>query len=212
MALEHVNDLPSLIARLAAKEGPSVLGFFGAFSQVAARARPEFERFCAEHPELEAYLVDVSIVRDVHPRFGVSAVPTVVVVEHEKVTRTAIGPCSAEAYTRLLIDQPAATPTARAGTVKAAPRVTVFTTPSCSWCTRVKSYLSGHGIGYTEVDVAKDERAMQRMIARSGQMGVPQLDINGRMIVGFDKPKIDQLLGLGTGTGTGTTQSSPRGE
>ena len=200
MALEHVTDVTALLAKLNETSGPSVLGFFGNFSSVATRVQPDFERFCSMHTELNAFLVDVGVVKGAHARFGVSAVPTVVVVEQGKVTRRAIGPATPGAYARLLLDEPAPATTARSPEAKPAHRVTVFTTPTCSWCTRVKSYLSGHGVGYSEINVAKDERAMQRMVARSGQMGVPQLDINGRMIVGFDKARIDQLLGLGAGT------------
>lgn len=199
MAIEHVTDLSILTEKLTDQRRPAVLGFFGDFSQVSLRVRPDFERFCEAHPELDAFIVDVGVTKDIHPRFGVSAVPTVVLLERGKVSQRVVGPSTPEAYAQQLLDQRPASAGARATDAKAAPRVTVFTTPSCSWCTRVKSYLSGHGVGYSEIDVAKDERAMQRMVARSGQMGVPQLDINGRMIVGFDKVKIDQLLGLGAG-------------
>jgi glutaredoxin-like YruB-family protein len=119
----------------------------------------------------------------------------VVLVEGGRVTRRVVGPSTAEGYSKHLLEAPRA-PVESAKDAKARHRVTVFTTPSCSWCTRVKKYLDGHGVSYSETDVAKNERARDQMIARSGQMGVPQLDIDGRMVVGFDKPRIDQLLGL----------------
>lgn len=72
--------------------------------------------------------------------------------------------------------------------------VIVFTTPTCSWCRKVKSYLKEKQIRYKEVDVSKDERAMRDMVKKSGQMGVPQLWINNRPVVGFDKDKIERLL------------------
>jgi glutaredoxin-like YruB-family protein len=199
MAVEHVTDSKALLAELAASPQPSLLGFFGDFSAIAQRVRPTFERFCEERPGLKAYLVDVTVVKDVHPNFGVSAVPAVLLVEQGKASRHVIGASTADDFARLL-EPRTASGAGRPGEGKAAHRVTVFTTPSCSWCTRVKSYLSGRGVSYTEVNVAKDERAMQRMVARSGQMGVPQLDIDGRMIVGFDKARIDQALGLGAGS------------
>ncbi len=72
--------------------------------------------------------------------------------------------------------------------------VIVFTTPTCSWCRKVKSYLKEKQIRYKEIDVSKDERAMRDMVKKSGQMGVPQLWINNRPVVGFDKDKIERLL------------------
>lgn len=72
--------------------------------------------------------------------------------------------------------------------------VIVFTTPTCSWCRKVKSYLKEKQIRFKEIDVSKDQRAMRDMVKKSGQMGVPQLWINNRPVVGFDKAKIDRLI------------------
>lgn len=75
-------------------------------------------------------------------------------------------------------------------------RVLVFTTPTCSWCTRVKSYLAQRRVPFREIDVSRDPAAARDLVRRSGQMGVPVVEIDGRPVVGFDKPRIDQLLGL----------------
>ena len=194
--MEIATTSEALLAAVDAATAPLILGFFGEFSEAARRARPEFERFCAAHPEVTAVLVDVGSVKDVHRRFGVSAVPTVVLVEQGKASRRAAGVQSSDGLARALLDVAPAGPAGAAGR-PAAHHVTVYTTPSCSWCTRVKAYLRQHAVDFREVDVSRDEKAAQRMVARSGQMGVPQLDIDGRMIVGFDKPRIDQLLRLG---------------
>lgn len=197
MALEIASDSTTLLETLERADGRIVLGFFGDFSEASRKARPAFERFCAEHATLRAVLVDVGRVKDVHRRFGVSSVPTAVLVERGRATRRAVGVQTAEALARTLLDAPAAGAGGGPAEKPAGHRVTVFTTPTCSWCSRTKSYLRQNGIDFREVDVSKDEKAAQRMVARSGQMGVPQLDIDGRMVVGFDKPRIDQLLGLG---------------
>ncbi len=196
MALEIASDSSTLIDALERADGPIVLGFFGDFSDASRKARPQFERFCAEHASLRAILVDVGRVKDVHRRFGVSSVPTAVLVERGRATRRAVGVQSADALARALLDAPAPAAGGASDARPAGHRVTVFTTPTCSWCGRTKSYLRQHGIDFREVDVSKDEKAAQRMVARSGQMGVPQLDIDGRMVVGFDRARIDQLLGL----------------
>jgi glutaredoxin 3 len=76
------------------------------------------------------------------------------------------------------------------------PNIVVFGTPSCSWCRKVKDYLSRRGFAYKYIDVSKDERAARDMQRKTGQMGVPQLWINNRAVVGFDRNKIEQLLQL----------------
>ncbi|OYV84886.1 MAG: NrdH-redoxin [Ignavibacteriae bacterium 37-53-5] len=76
------------------------------------------------------------------------------------------------------------------------PKVIIFTTPTCSFCRLAKQYFNEKRVRYTEIDVARDQRAAQDMLRRTGQMGVPVIMINNRPIVGFDKPKINQLLGI----------------
>jgi glutaredoxin 3 len=75
-------------------------------------------------------------------------------------------------------------------------RVVVFTTPTCSWCARAKSYLRANQVRFKEVDVSRDPQAARDLVRRTGQMGVPVIEIDGRPIVGFDQGKVDQLLGL----------------
>ncbi len=75
-------------------------------------------------------------------------------------------------------------------------RVLVFTTPTCPWCQRTKIYLRSRGVAFREVDVARDPQAARDLVRRTGQMGVPVIEIDGRPIVGFDQPRIDRLLGL----------------
>lgn len=75
-------------------------------------------------------------------------------------------------------------------------RVLIFTTPSCPWCRRAKAYLRDQRVPFREVDVSRDASAARDLARRSGQMGVPVIEIDGRPIVGFDRPQIDRLLGL----------------
>ncbi len=76
------------------------------------------------------------------------------------------------------------------------PRVIVFTTPTCRYCRMVKRYLRERGVPFKDVDVSRDAAAARDMVRRSRQQGVPVLDIGGKIVVGFDRPKIDRLLGL----------------
>ncbi len=73
--------------------------------------------------------------------------------------------------------------------------VTVYSTPTCPWCTRAKSYLKEIGVAYEDKDVSVDVAAAREMVKLSGQMGVPVVSIDGNVVVGFDKKKIDELLG-----------------
>ncbi len=74
--------------------------------------------------------------------------------------------------------------------------VIIYTTPTCSWCQALKEYLRAREIDFEEIDVSADPAAAQEMIDKSGQMGTPVVDIDGEIIVGFNKPEIDQLLEL----------------
>ena len=76
------------------------------------------------------------------------------------------------------------------------PRVIVFTTPTCRFCRAVKKYLRERGVPFRDVDVSRDQAAARDMVRRSGQQGVPVVDIGGKIVVGFDRPKIDRYLGL----------------
>ncbi len=83
-----------------------------------------------------------------------------------------------------------------ADSAKPQPRVIVFSTPTCGFCNAAKSYFRQRGVRFTDVDVSRDAAAARDMLRRSGQQGVPVIDIGGKIVVGFDKPKINQLLGL----------------
>lgn len=74
--------------------------------------------------------------------------------------------------------------------------VKVFSTPSCPWCAKVKAYLRQNGIRFQDINVAQNLDEARKMVERSNQRGVPQLWINGTVVVGFDQEKIDRLLGL----------------
>jgi len=73
-------------------------------------------------------------------------------------------------------------------------KVSIYTTPTCPYCKQAKDYFKEKGIDFEEIDVATDAAKAQEMIEKSGQMGVPVLDIGGRIIVGFDKAEIDKEL------------------
>lgn len=74
--------------------------------------------------------------------------------------------------------------------------VTIYTTPTCHFCQMSKEFFAANGVQYTEVNVAADAAKRQEMIDKSGQMGVPVIDIGGELVVGFDKRRLSELLGI----------------
>lgn len=73
-------------------------------------------------------------------------------------------------------------------------RVTVYSTQSCPYCTLVKNYLKERKVPFSEYDVGRDQRRAEEMVRKSGQMGVPVVDVDGRIILGFNRPEIDRAL------------------
>lgn len=74
--------------------------------------------------------------------------------------------------------------------------VSVYTTPTCQYCKMAKEFFQANNVNYSEHDVAADEAMRNEMVEKSGQMGVPVIDIEGEIIVGFDEPRIKEVLGL----------------
>lgn len=76
------------------------------------------------------------------------------------------------------------------------PNVTIYTTPTCVYCKMTKNFFLDHNIQYTEKNVVEDSQAREQMIQKSGQMGVPVIDIDGQIVVGYDQERISELLGI----------------
>lgn len=74
--------------------------------------------------------------------------------------------------------------------------ITIYSTPTCAFCKKAKEYLASKDIPYIEIDVLADQSKVQELVEKSGQMGVPVIDIDGQIVVGFDKAKVDELLGI----------------
>lgn len=74
--------------------------------------------------------------------------------------------------------------------------VTVYGTTSCVYCRMVKEFFMENKVQFTEKDVYQDEAAKNEMVKKSGQTGVPVIDIGGKIVIGFDKGQIKSLLGL----------------
>ncbi len=75
-------------------------------------------------------------------------------------------------------------------------KVKIYTTPTCVYCKLAKQFFKENEVDYSETDVTKDRAAAQEMIEKSGQMGVPVIDVDGKIIVGFDKPALKKALSI----------------
>ena len=139
--------------------------------------------------------IDVNETRNLHQDFGVNSVPSLVILKDGKIQNIIKG-CQTENYYSQIINEEASSYTHSDGTPQK--KVVVYTTPSCPYCTKVKQYLSKHGIKFSEIDVASNQNAAQEMVRKSGQRGVPQTEIGGQMIIGFDTQKLSRILNIPT--------------
>ncbi len=73
-------------------------------------------------------------------------------------------------------------------------KVLIYTTPTCIYCQMTKAFFKENNIEYTEKDVALNDKAREEMIEKTGQIGVPVVDIDGKIVIGFDKGKLSELL------------------
>ncbi len=74
--------------------------------------------------------------------------------------------------------------------------VSIYTTETCGYCKMAKEFFQKNNVEFQEFDVGKDLAKRQEMIEKSGQMGVPVIDVEGELIVGFNKPKLQELLNI----------------
>ena len=74
--------------------------------------------------------------------------------------------------------------------------VNVYSTPTCPWCQKTKKFLEEHGIAYKDFNVAADKSAREEMVKKTGQMGVPVIEIDSEFVVGYDEGWLKQKLGV----------------
>jgi len=74
--------------------------------------------------------------------------------------------------------------------------IKVYSTPGCPWCNVAKDFFKSHNLDFEDIDVSLDEKAAQEMIKKSGQMGVPVIEIDDKIVIGFNKPVLEEILGI----------------
>jgi glutaredoxin-like YruB-family protein len=174
-----------------------VLLFYGSFSSASKRALAELEQFSTEDGHVPVYALDVEKVKGVHKQYDVKTVPTVIALRKGAVAYRLEGVESAQFYARVFSGaRPSVYKTAKGKRLR---RVIVYSGPGCPACGSAKAYLRRIGVNFREIDISRDQHAAQSVVRRSGQMAVPQIDIDGHLIVGFDRAKIDRILGTEKG-------------
>ena len=154
-------------------------------------ALKNLQRIKAE-TDFPLYTVDVTRVYDVHPRFGIRTAPSLVLLSHGQIVNIFKG-CQTPGYYEAILSGKGMG-IYQSEQAKKSRKVVVYTTPTCTWCNTLKTYLKKNLVPFREVNVAADSAQLEAMVRKSGQQGVPQTEIDGQMIVGFDKSRINQLL------------------
>lgn len=138
---------------------------------------------------------DVNEIRDIHEHYEINSVPNLLIFDKGELKNVVKGCNENGLYSSIFEEMPLSRPNITSRE-KVAKRVTVYSTITCSWCNTLKNYLKEKKIVYKDVDISRDMKAAEDLVRRSGQRGVPQTDINGRIVVGFDKVKLNKLLGI----------------
>lgn len=138
------------------------------------------------------FIADVSQVRDIHPGYQITSTPSLLLFVNGELANVIKG-CHESIFFKALIS-PELSGTSSEHAAKTAKQVTVYSTPTCSWCNTLKTWLRKNNIQFNDIDISRDEKAAQDLVRRSGQQGVPQTEINGQIVVGFDQQRLKQLL------------------
>ncbi|MEA2015833.1 MAG: thioredoxin family protein [Actinomycetota bacterium] len=171
-----------------------IIIFYSNSSEKSKKALEKLKEIKKENPDAPIFSVNASEVRDIHPIYGINMVPAVLVLKDSKASNIIYGIHDKNYFERLLYDNHTFKISGKdAGKHH---RVIVYTSPTCSWCGAVKSYLIKNHIPFREIDISRDTKAGEELIRRSGQSSIPQTDIDGRIVVGFDKAKLDSILGI----------------
>lgn len=189
--MKNINSLAELKESIKDHD-KSYLLLYKEDSEKSICAKAAIKSSTNNYEDINFLISDVTNVRDIHPEYSIKTVPTLIEFEKDKV-KSIIKGCHNESYYKAIFDEAVYIAKAKkeGKTIKS---VTVYSTPSCSWCNTLKGYLRKNNIRFNNIDVSRDQKAAEEMTRRSGQRGVPQTDINGEIIVGFDKVKINRLL------------------
>ena len=192
MDLQKITSHDHLIKELKGKDKVFVL-LYKKGSEISECASKNITEASRGTKELHIFTVDVSNVRDIHDKYSVTSVPALIIFEKEQMINTIKG-CHDNKYFKSIFES--LVPQLYGGENQPKKNVVVYSTPACSWCATLKTHLRKNGVSFRDIDISRDQRAAEELVRRSGQQGVPQTEIDGQIIVGFDRDRINKMLGI----------------
>lgn len=190
-----VNGRKEFDEIIAKGKGWKFFVFYTETSQKSQQALEELKSFQQTKNDIPVYSINASVVRDIHPVYEITSVPAVLAFKDGKKINLIYGLQNKEFYANIMAETDFS-PSHAHDSEKKIPKIVVYTSDGCPWCNKAKEYLKGLKITFREVNVSRNQSEAERLVKRTGQMGTPQLDINGSYVVGFDKNRIDNLLGI----------------
>lgn len=192
----NIKDVKSLeeLKREISQETRSFLLIYKKGSSMSDTALNNIIQVSTDALDMSLFTVDVNRVKDVHPEYSVGSAPTLLEFEKGNIRNTIKGAHDPGFYKALFENAFYIAKAEKEG--KPLKSVTVYSSPTCSWCNTLKTYLRKNGIRFTDIDISRDQASAQELVRRSGHQGIPQTIINGEIVVGFDKSKINRLLGI----------------
>ncbi len=201
MSVINLTD-ESFVQEIENTKGVALVDFWAPWCMPCRLVGPVIEQLAESYEgKITVGKLDVDENGATAMKFHITGIPTVGVFRDGKLVNTIVGARPEKAYRQAIESalHPSASDSVAAAAKtgeKGKQTVTVFSTPTCPWCTRLKNYLRQNNVAFKDVDVSADETMAMRMYERSGQLGVPQAWINGEVVVGFDQHRIRDLLGL----------------
>ena len=189
--MENVLSYVEFVTKMSNAEKTFLL-LYKEGSEQSSCAFRNFEKASVDAGNLRLFSADVNIVRDIHGKYGVESVPSLLVFTEGKLAGIIKG-CQESSFYKSLTQNKIFRPETASGK-KPSKNVTVYSTPTCSWCNTLKTWLRKNNVSFTDIDVSRDQNAAEALVRRSGQQGVPQTDINGQIVVGFNQPRLKELL------------------
>ena len=203
MSVEMVTDT-NFTEQIEQYQGIALVDFWAPWCMPCQLISPLIEKLAQQYEgKVRIAKLNVDEQPKTADRYQIMSIPSVTIFRNGRPINTLLGVRTERAYQQAIeaglhpVEASAVKNSLQGQPVRAKQHsVTVFSTPTCPWCARLKAYLRQHNITFRDVDVSRDAKAAQDMVHRSGQMGVPQAWIDGQVVVGFDRRRVDTLLGL----------------
>lgn len=191
--MKEVKSLTELKKAITGQE-KSFLLLYKRGSDISECAFTNIQSASRDVKGLNLLYTDVLAVRDIHPYYQITSVPTLIELSDKSVKNLWKGCQDAQIYKDVFNKTIYFQEAKQKG--ESQKQVTVYSTPTCTWCNTLKTYLRKNRIMFTDIDISRDQHTADELVRRSGQTGVPQTEIDGEIVVGFNKARINELLSI----------------